>query len=92
MIFYKGNILKTEIAYLNTKSGKLFGKDVNLDLSNSSFDKDNQPRLKGNSITKDENVTEVTKGVFTTCKKRDGCPPWQMSAEKIQHDKKKQTS
>ena len=87
----KGNILKTEIAYLNTKSGKLFGKDVNLDLSNSSFNKDNQPRLKGNSIIKDENVTEVTKGVFTTCKKRDGCPPWQMSAEKIQHDKKKQT-
>ena len=26
---------------------------------------------------------------FTTCKKRDKCPPWQLSAEKIQHDKKK---
>ena len=87
----KGNILKTEIAYLNTKSGKLFGKDVNLDLSNSTFDKNNEPRLKGNSITKNENITEVTKGVFTTCKKRDGCPPWQMSAEKIQHNKVKQT-
>ncbi len=87
----KGNILKTEIAYLNTKSGKLFGKDVNLDLSNSTFNKDNEPRLKGNSITKNENITEVTKGVFTTCKKRDGCPPWQMSAEKIQHNKVKQT-
>ena len=87
----KGNILKTKIAYLNTKSGKLFGKDVNLNLSNSAFDKNNEPRLKGNSITKDENITEITKGVFTTCKRRDGCPPWQMSAEKIQHDKAKQT-
>ena len=87
----KGNILKTKIAYLNTKSGKLFGKDVNLGLSNSTFDKNNEPRLKGNSITKDENITEITKGVFTTCKRRDGCPPWQMSAEKIQHDKAKQT-
>ena len=87
----KGNILKTKIAYLNTKSGKLFGKDVNLDLNNSTFDKNNEPRLKGNSITKDENITEITKGVFTTCKRRDGCPPWQMSAEKIQHDKAKQT-
>ena len=87
----KGNILKTKIAYLNTKSGKLFGKDVNLDLDNSTFDKNNEPRLKGNSITKDENITEITKGVFTTCKRRDGCPPWQMSAEKIQHDKAKQT-
>ena len=68
----KGNILKTEIAYLNTKSGKLFGKDVNLDLSNSSFNKENEPRLKGNSITREENVTEITKGVFTTCKRREG--------------------
>ena len=87
----KGNILKTKIAYLNTKSGKLFGKDINLDLDNSTFDKNNEPRLKGNSITRDENITEITKGVFTTCKRRDGCPPWQMSAEKIQHDKAKQT-
>ena len=31
----------------------------------------------------------MTKGVFTTCKKRDGCPPWQISSEKIQHDKEK---
>ena len=35
--------------------------------------------------------TEITKGVFPTCKKRKGCPPWQLSAEKIQHNKKKQT-
>ncbi len=86
-----GNILKTEIAYLNTKSGKLFGKDVNLELKNSTFNKNNEPRIKGNSITKDNNITEITKGVFTTCKRRDGCPPWQMSAEKVQHNKAKQT-
>ena len=35
-------------------------------------------------------MTEVTKGVFTTCKKTDKCPPWQLSAEKIQHDPKKE--
>ena len=45
--------------------------------------------MKGKSIVKDNFSTEVTKGVFTTCKKRDGCPPWQLFAEKIQHDKKK---
>ena len=28
------------------------------------------------------------KGVFTTCKRReDKCPPWQLSAEEVQHDK-----
>ena len=45
--------------------------------------------MKGKSIVNDNLFTEVTKGVFTTCKKREGCPPWQLFAEKIQHDKKK---
>ena len=83
------NIVKTELAYINTKSGKLFGKDVSMNFNNSSFDEDNEPRLKANSITKDENITELTKGVFTTCKKRDKCPPWEISAEKIQHNSEK---
>ena len=83
------NIIKTELAYINTASGKLFGKDVSIDFNNSSFDKKNEPRLKANSITSDKNVSELTKGVFTTCKKRDDCPPWEITAEKIQHDKDK---
>ena len=45
--------------------------------------------MKGNSVINDEYKTEITKGVFTTCKKRDGCPPWELSAKKIIHDKKK---
>ena len=52
--------------------------------------KKNQPRLKGNAIFLDDNITKVNKGVFTTCKKRDGCPPWVLSASEIEHDKKKQ--
>ena len=83
------NIIETELAYINTKSGKLFGKDVKMNFDNSSFNKDNEPRLKAVSITKDENITELTKGIFTTCKKREGCPPWEIAAEKIRHNKKK---
>ena len=83
------NIVKTELAYINTESGKLFGKDVNMIFNNSSFSNNNEPRLKANSVTKNENITELTKGIFTTCKKRDGCPPWEMTAEKIQHDSDK---
>ena len=83
------NKFKFTLAYVNTLSNKLYGKDVNIDLNNKSFNKDNQPRLKGNSVEMDKDLTEITKGVFTTCKKRDKCPPWQLSAEKIQHDKKK---
>ena len=81
------NSFKTSLAFINTKSGKVFGKDVSASLNNSLVD--NDFRLKGNSVIIDDNTSTITKGVFTTCKKRDGCPPWQFSAKKIKHDKKK---
>ena len=32
--------------------------------------------------------TIINKGVFTSCKINDNCPPWSISAEKIEHNKK----
>jgi LPS-assembly protein len=78
-----------EKAFLNLKSKKLLGKDISIDFSNKSFQVDNEPRLKGASIISDGSNTVITKGVFTTCKKNDSCPPWQMSAKKITHNKDK---
>ena len=77
-------------AYLNLKSNKLIGKDIIIDFNNTSFEKDNEPRLKGNSIISNGNKSIVTRGVFTTCKKNDNCPPWQLTAKEISHDKEKQ--
>ncbi len=85
------NEFKIEIAYLNTITNELIGKDIIINLDNKSFNKNNQPRIKGRSIEYNENSAEITKGVFTTCKKTDDCPPWQLSAEKVQHNPKKQT-
>ncbi len=85
----KNNTFQIELAYINTKSNKLFGKDIEIDLNNESFNQENEPRLKGRSIIYNDKYTEITKGVFTTCKKRDNCPPWQLSAKKIKHDKEK---
>ena len=82
------NKFYVELAFINTLTNKLFGKDVAIDLNNNDFNKDNEPRLKGKSIIYENENTEITKGVFTTCKKNDNCPPWQISAEKIFHDKK----
>ena len=84
------NEFNTSIAYINTKTNQLFGKDIKANLNNKSFNKNNEPRLKGLSVVYNNENTEVTKGVFTTCKKTDKCPPWQLSAEKINHDKKNQ--
>ena len=89
---FDNNNFYIDLAYINTISNKLFGKDIEINLSNKSFNKDNEPRLKGNSVINTNEMTEITKGVFTTCKKRgeDKCPPWQLSAEKVEHNKKKQ--
>ena len=87
----ENNNFYVELAYINTLSKKLFGKDVAIDLNNKSFNQENEPRLKGKSINFENGNSIIKKGVFTTCKKRDKCPPWQFSAEEIEHDKKKQT-
>ena len=78
-------------AYINIKSKKLIGKDISVNFNNKGFNKDNDPRLKGNSITSDGQNTLITKGIFTNCKKNDDCPPWQLTAKEIKHDKKKKT-
>ena len=87
---FNNNIFEIEIAFLNTQSSKLFGKDISADLNNQTFNLNNEPRIKGKSIIYDNKNTEISKGVFTTCKRREKCPPWHLTAEKIIHDKSKQ--
>ena len=90
LIDNKQNIIKTELAYINTNTGNLFGKDIDVKLHKSTSN-ENEPRIKGNSLIKKDEIIEITKGVFTNCKSREGCPPWQLSAKKIKHDKEKKT-
>ena len=52
-----------------------------------SFKGKNQPRIYGSSASGNQSKTIINKGIFTTCKKNDNCPPWSMSAKKITHDK-----
>ena len=83
------NISNIKKAYVNLKSRRLIGKDILIDFNNKNFNNDNEPRLKGNSVASVSGNTTITKGVFTTCKKNDDCPPWQLSAKEITHDKSK---
>ena len=91
MIDGDNNLFKLEKSFLNINTNKLIGKDVSINLNNKSFNKENEPRFKGNSITVSEDETIIKKSIFTTCKKSDKCPPWQMSAKEIRHDKKSKT-
>ena len=46
-----------------------------------------------NSAFIDEKGVTFQKGIFTTCKNREGekCPPWSIQAKKINHNKAKKT-
>ena len=85
----ENNVFELSTAYLNAKTNNLLGKDLFLKLNNKSFNEENEPRIKGNSVENTDTTTSIVGGVFTTCKRRDGCPPWQISAKKIQHEKEK---
>ena len=78
-----------EKAYINLLTNKLIGKDIFLDFNNLA--ENNDPRIKGKTVKSDKDKTIIEKGVFTTCKKNDDCPPWEFLASKITHDKKKKT-
>ena len=83
------NSYKLDKAFLNLESNKFIAKDILINFNNNSFQTNNQPRLVGNSASSNGDITEVKKGVFTTCKKNDDCPPWKLSAKNITHNKKK---
>jgi len=79
-----------ESAIINLENQKFVAKNTKIDIHKNVFDvSENDPRLKGVSSTGDENITIINKGVFTSCKKNDDCPPWSIQAKKIKHDKTK---
>ena len=86
------NRYSLEKSIINLKNNNIAGKDLRIDFNNSLFNNpQNQPRLKGKSFISENSISKISKGTFTTCKKRDGCPPWVMSAKEIKHDKLKKT-
>ena len=80
--------------YVDTKKNEMIGSDVSvvLDQENFGVSKENDPRFAANDIFISKYKTNLSKGVFTVCQKRDEkCPPWTLKAKKITHDKVKKT-
>ena len=87
-----GNISYFKSFFSDVGNNEFYGQDIKMEFSNKSFGNSlNEPRLYGNILESKNNSTTVSKGIFTTCKKRDGCPPWTLKANKIIHDKRKKT-
>ena len=80
--------------HVDTKKKEMIGSDVSVILDRETFGvrTENDPRFVANDIFMTKYKTDLSKGVFTVCKKRDGkCPPWLLKAKKISHDKVKKT-
>tara|TARA_B100000963_G_scaffold360458_1_gene391424 strand:- start:7714 stop:10092 length:2379 start_codon:yes stop_codon:yes gene_type:complete len=79
-------------AFIDFEKNEFIGDGIKIDFFKGSFgNSDNDPRLRGNYVYGNEKTTLIKKGVFTTCKKNKDCPPWQLKAEEIEHNKKKKT-
>ena len=77
-------------AIFNLKDQSYIAKDIDINLKKDIFgDKKNDPRFKGISSSSKNGVTTIDKGIFTSCKKNDKCPPWSVQAKKITYDKNK---
>ena len=73
------------------KDNKFLAKDISAKLHKDLFgNNENDPRIIAVSAKGDGPNNFFEKGVFTSCKKTDKCPPWKISAEKIEHNKTKQ--
>ncbi len=89
--FEKNQFLLDE-AYIDLEKEEIAGKDLKLFFDKSILGNiENDPRIYGNSVINNVNETLISKGVFTSCKfnEDEKCPPWEMRAEEIRHDKKK---
>ena len=87
----KGDNFFIGTGFFNLKDNKFLAKDISAFLHKDIFgNNENDPRIIAVSAEGDGPITSFEKGVFTSCKKTDKCPPWKISAEKIEHNKNKQ--
>ena len=73
--------------FFNLKENNFIAKKTKIYLDKNSYDNVlNDPRLLGASSYKKNNITQVKKGIFTSCSLDHNCPPWAVRADKITHD------
>jgi LPS-assembly protein len=92
------NLDENEREFYNFKDGifdfekkDFIASDTKIYVKKNIFDEsENDPRIYGNSSKKKGNITTINKGIFTSCKLTNDCPPWHIKATTITHDQDKQ--
>ena len=81
--------------YIDEKKKEIIGSDAKLYINDNEFkiNENNKPRVFANTINVKGDQTTFTKSNFTMCnyRKNDKCPPWELKAGKMTHDKIKKT-
>ena len=84
----KGDTFFFQTGFFDLKENKFLAKDIITKLHKDLFgDNENDPRINAVSGHGDEFNTYFEKGVFTSCKKTDKCPPWKITSDNIHHNK-----
>ena len=77
-------------AIIDLKNQNFVSKDTKIDLHDNAFgNPENNPRLKGVSAKKIDNLITIKKGIFTSCNSDKKCPPWSLQADELKHDSTK---
>ena len=75
--------------FYDFKKKEILGKDAKINYKKELQNlKAHLPRSKSKSFKLNKDNLILSKSVYTNCKKRDGCPPWLLKAEEVNHDKK----
>jgi len=84
----KSDEFSLKTGFFDLKKNKFLGKNIVAKLHKDLFgNNENDPRISAVSGSGDKFNTYFEKGVFTSCKKTDKCPPWKITSDKIHHDK-----
>ena len=72
---------------IDLKNYNFIAGDTKVKIHKNALDNpENDPRIIGKSSKKNEGITLIKKGIFTSCKENDNCPPWIIQASEIKHD------
>ena len=89
LIDKESNIYNSNNAIIDLGNERLAAKDIQIYFAEGELGEN--ARLKGSSLTSENNISIIKNGIFTSCKIRDDCPPWSLKSEEIEHDKMKKS-
>ena len=91
---FKNSYNFTQI-YIDEKKKEIIGSDAKLYINDNDFklNDNNKPRVFSNTVSIKEDKSKFVKSNFTMCdyRKNDKCPPWELKASQMTHDKIKKT-